>query len=137
MSTSNLPSLWQAARIEMPDGSRSWTVLDDSGDVIASLRNWIVHLEQSRASPNTIRAYLRHIVEFANFLNANSANLREVTVALYDGFLAWRLARWKEALPSPKLVQLRKAEHWRQLYTVALALASPKSVPVELPPADD
>lgn len=92
----------------MPDGTRSWTVLDDAGDVIESLRNWIVHLEQTRSSPNTIRAYLRHIVEFANFLSANGASLREVTVALYDGFLAWRLARWKDALPSPKLVQLRR-----------------------------
>lgn len=108
VSTSNLPLLWQPARIEMPDGSRSWTVLDDSGDVIECLRNWIVHLEQTHASPNTIRAYLRHVVEFANFLNANGASLRHVTVPLYDGFLAWRLARWKDALPSPKLVQFRK-----------------------------
>ena len=30
-----------------------------------------------------------------------------------------------------------KAEHWRQLYTAALALASPKSVAVDLPQFDD
>ncbi len=42
-----------------------------------------------------------------NFLSANGASLREVRVALYDGFLAWRLAKWRDALPSPKLVQLR------------------------------
>lgn len=84
---------WQAARIEMPGGRRSWTVLDDDGDVVERLRHWIVHLEQTHASPNTIRAYVRHVVDFANFLGANGAEIHEATVALYDGFLAWRLAR--------------------------------------------
>jgi len=94
----------------MPDGRRSWTVLDDSGDVVECLRHWIVHLEQTRASPNTIRAYVRHVVDFANFLGANGAGIHEATVALYDSFLAWRLVRRKDALPSPRLILLRKQE---------------------------
>lgn len=101
---------WQAARIEMPGGRRSWTVLDDDGDAVEGLRHWIVHLEQTHASPNTIRAYVRHVVDFANFLGANGAGIHEATVALYDGFLAWRLARRKDALPSPRLILLRKPE---------------------------
>jgi integrase/recombinase XerD len=100
----------QAARIEMPDGCRTWTVLDDRGDVVECLRGWIVHLDQTHASPNTIRAYVRHVVDFANFLSANGAGLSDATVPLYDGFLAWRLARRKDALPSPKLILLRKPE---------------------------
>jgi len=101
---------WQAARIEMPGGRRSWTVLDDDGDVVECLRRWIVHLEQTHASPNTIRAYVRHVVDFANFLGANGAEIHEATVALYDGFLAWRLAHRKHALPSPRLILLRQLE---------------------------
>lgn len=76
----------------MPDGRRSWTVLDDRGDIVECVRRWIVHLEQTHAAPNTIRAYVRHVVAFANFLSANDAGLHQATVPLYDGFLAWRLA---------------------------------------------
>lgn len=110
MSTSFATTPWQAARIELPGGRRSWTVLDDHGDVVECLRHWIVHLEQTHASPNTIRAYVRHVVDFANFLGANGAGIREATVALYDSFLAWRLARRKDALPSPRLILLRQLE---------------------------
>ena len=99
---------WQAARIEMPGGRRAWTVVNDDGDVVESLRHWIVHLEQTSTSPNTIRAYVRHVVDFANFIVANGAGIGEATVALYDSFLAWRLARRKDALPSPRLILLNK-----------------------------
>ena len=94
----------------MPGGRRLWTVLDDAGDVVECLRHWIVHLEQTHASPNTIRAYVRHVVDFANFLGANGVGLHEASVSLYDSFLAWRLARRKDALPSPRLILLRKQE---------------------------
>ena len=110
MSTSFATTPWQAARIEIPGGRRSWTVLDDRGDVVECLRHWIIHLEQTHASPNTIRAYVRHVVDFENFLGANGAGIHEATVALYDSFLAWRLARRKDALPSPRLILLRKQE---------------------------
>jgi len=110
VSTSIHPTPLQAARIEMPGGRRTWTVLDDRGDVVECLRGWIVHLDQTHASPNTIRAYVRHVVDFANYLSANGAGLSDATVPLYDGFLAWRLARRKDALPSPKLILLRKPE---------------------------
>jgi integrase len=110
MSTAINQAPLQAARIEMPGGRRSWTVLDDHGEIVEWLRSWIVHLEQTRASPNTVRAYVHHVVDFANFLSANGASLREATVPLYDGFLAWRLVRRKDALPSPKLILLRKPE---------------------------
>jgi len=101
---------WQAARIEIPGGRRSWTVLDDDGDVVECLRHWIVHLEQTHAPPNAIRAYVRHVVDFVNFIAANGAGIQEATVSLYDSFLAWRFARRKDALPGPRLILLRKQE---------------------------
>ncbi|WP_242097715.1 tyrosine-type recombinase/integrase [Sphingomonas sp. CROZ-RG-20F-R02-07] len=107
MSTPSYLAPLQTARIAMPDGRRSWTVLDDDAEIVECFRHWIVHLEQTNASPNTIRAYARHVVDFANFLGTNGAGLRDVTVPLYDGFLAWRLTRHRNALPSPKLVRLR------------------------------
>ncbi|GAY22144.1 hypothetical protein [Sphingobium fuliginis] len=92
----------------MPDGRRSWTVLDERGDIVEKLRRWIVHLEQTRASPSTVWAYVRHVIDFANFLSANGADPDEAPVLLYDSFLAWRLARRKNALPSPRLALIRK-----------------------------
>ena len=82
--------------------------MDDGGDIVECCRRWIVHLEQTHASPNTVRAYVRHVVAFANFLSANDAGLHQATIPLYDGFLAWRFAARKDALPSPRLVLLRK-----------------------------
>ena len=100
MSTSFATTPWQAARIEIPGGRRSWTVLDDRGDVVECLRHWIIHLEQTHASPNTIRAYVRHVVDFENFLGANGAGIHEATVALYDSFLAWTLNNSRRAIKS-------------------------------------
>lgn len=97
----------RAARIAMPNGERSWTVLDVEGDVVDSIRQWIIHLEETNASPNTTTAYLRHVVDFANYLGVNDANLHHPTVALYDRFLAWRGSSRKGDLPSPKLIQLK------------------------------
>lgn len=110
MSTLIEPAPLQLARIEMPDGRRSFTVLDNSGEAVESLRRWIVHLEQTHASPNTIRAYVRHVVDLANYLSVHGASLAQISVPLYDNFLAWRLTARKASLPSPKLVFLRKAK---------------------------
>src|SRR5690606_12661 len=93
-----------AARIVMPGGQCSWTVLDDDGGTVQRMRDWIVHLEQTNMSPNTVRAYLRHVVDLANFLSINGSDLPSVTVALYDRFLAWRMSAPKGELPSAKLI---------------------------------
>ena len=108
MSTASSPSPWQAAPIELPHGHRSWTVLDAPGEIVDCCRRWIVYLEQTHAPPNTIRAYVPHVVEFANFLSANGAGLHQATLSLYDSFLVWRLATRKDALPSPRLVLLER-----------------------------
>lgn len=84
--------------------------MDEAGDVVEKVRGWILHLEQTHASPNTVRAYVRHVVDLANFLWANGVGLHDITVSLYDSFLAWRLTRRKDALPSPKLVLLRNQD---------------------------
>ena len=114
MSTLNEAASLFLSRIEMPDGRRSFTVLDDNGNVADDLRQWIVHLEQTNASPNTVRAYARHVVDLANYLSAHEASLAKISVPLYDDFLAWRLSARKTLLPSPKLVSFRKPEN-RQL----------------------
>ncbi len=39
----------------MPDGAVSWTVLDDRGDEVRELRDWVVHLEATGTSPLAAR----------------------------------------------------------------------------------
>ncbi len=51
------------------------------------------------------------MVDLANYLSANSANPLNVTVSLYDEFLAWRTESRKGLLPSPKLVKFRRNQH--------------------------
>ena len=48
--------------------------------------------------------------ELVSLIGANGAGIHEATVMLYDSFLAWRLARRKDALPSPRLILLRQLE---------------------------
>ena len=74
----------------MPDERRSWTIIDGAGETVTDLRHWIVHLEQTHCSPNTIQAYARHMVDLANYLAANESSLARITVPLYDDFLRWR-----------------------------------------------
>lgn len=73
---------------------------------------------------------LRTPEEYRHIEAALRNKLERLEVALKD-------ARAEKAKANRTAERERgKAEHWRQLYTAALALASPKSVPVELPPAD-
>jgi hypothetical protein len=43
----------QAARIRLPDGRISWTVLDAEHETVESVRAWLLHLENIHMAPNT------------------------------------------------------------------------------------
>jgi hypothetical protein len=90
--------------------------------------------EETRAAIEIIdgkKVPLRTPEEYRHIEAALRNKLERLEVALKD-------ARAEKAKADRTAERERgKAEHWRQLYTAALALASPKSVPVELPPADD
>src|SRR6266566_1649827 len=44
-------------RVVMPDGSGSWTVLDDLGEVIGPAEALLAHLQALNRSPETVRTY--------------------------------------------------------------------------------
>jgi hypothetical protein len=44
-------------RVVMPDGSGSWTVLDDRGEVIGPAEAFLAHLQALNRSPETVRTY--------------------------------------------------------------------------------
>lgn len=105
MSIASHSAPLRLVRIRMPDERRSWTIIDGAGETVGDLRHWIVHLEQTHCSPNTIRAYARHVVDLANYLTANESSLVRISVPLYDDFLRWRAGAVKGEIPSPKLVR--------------------------------
>ncbi|MED5525428.1 MAG: tyrosine-type recombinase/integrase [Pseudomonadota bacterium] len=76
-------------KIRFGDSSFSWTVVDADGEPIDVIRHWIVHLEQTNFSPNTVEAYARQIARLGRFLSAKDKSLRNITVSDYDDFLQW------------------------------------------------
>lgn len=76
-------------KVRLPNGRCSWTIIDERGTVIETLQNWIIHLEETNTSPNTIKAYIRHMVRLGNFLEAKNKYFKDITVTDFDYFLRW------------------------------------------------
>lgn len=77
-----------AQKIRYPNTNlTSWTAVDQDFHVIPEVRAWVIHLEQINYSPNTIKAYLRHVVSFGNYLNAHGLSFAEISISNYDNFL--------------------------------------------------
>lgn len=99
----------QAARIRLPNGRVSWTVLDADLETVESARTWLLHLESIRMSPNTIERSAKHVAALGFFLTARTKTFEQITIRDYDQFLAW-LAHERRAAPSsPKLIPLPHA----------------------------
>ena len=88
----------------MPDGTVSWTVLDDDGDEVRQLRDWVVHLEATGTSPNTVRAYVRYATRWTAFLAANGVRLEAPSINDWDRFIQWYAAGADaEEFPDPRI----------------------------------
>jgi integrase len=97
-----------AAKIRYPDERVSWTVLDEAGATVESVRAWIVHLEQIRMSPNTIERCAKHVASLGAYLSARGKTFQQITVHDYDQFLGWLDLRRTGELASPNLIQFRR-----------------------------
>lgn len=81
--------LMRLVKIRYSGTAVSWTVVDNDGETVAPIRDWIVHLEETNLSPNTVVAYARHMARLGRYLNATEKTLTEITVSDYDHFLQW------------------------------------------------
>jgi len=81
--------LMRLVKIRYSDTAVSWTVLDHDGGTVDPLRDWIVHLEETNLSPNTIVAYARHMARLGSYLNAIGKSVYDISVSDYDHFLQW------------------------------------------------
>jgi integrase/recombinase XerD len=100
----------RAAKLRYPDGRVSWSMLDDLGETVGTVRAWVVHLEQTRMSPNTIERFVKHVADLGSFLHARGKGFDHIGVPDYDAFLAAR-ERYGRELPSSKLVAIRPLPH--------------------------
>jgi integrase/recombinase XerD len=98
----------RAAKIRLPDGRVSWTVLDERAEPVAPVRAWLLHLEQIRLSPSTVERFAKHVAELGEFLSAREKAFEQITVHDYDQFGAWFERRRIEGVASPKLIPISR-----------------------------
>jgi integrase/recombinase XerD len=76
-------------RVVMPDGTESWTVLDDCGDPVPPVEAFLAHLQALDRSPTTVRTYATSLKLWWQFLARVGAVFDEVTVEHVSRFVAW------------------------------------------------
>lgn len=76
-------------RLVMPDGSGSWTVLDDRGEVVAPVEAFLAHLQALDRSPETVRTYATSLKLWWEFLAEASCGYDMATVDHVARFVAW------------------------------------------------
>ena len=92
----------QAARIRLPDGRISWTVLDADHETVESARNWLLHLENIHMAPTTVERFAKHVAALGLFLSARAKTFEQITIRDYDQFIAWlQRQRQKSRAPPP------------------------------------
>lgn len=99
-----------AARIRLPDGRISWTVLDAEHETVQSARDWLLHLENIHMAPNTVERFAKHVATLGLFLSAQSKTFEQITIRDYDQFIAWLTHQRNVAPSSPNLIPLRPAK---------------------------
>ena len=97
-----------AGRIRRPDGTISWTVLDDEHRPIGAVRAWLDHLERIQMSPNTVSRFAKHVATLGTFLSARDKSFEQITIGDYDQFLAWLEHRRAHAV-SPNIIRFQRA----------------------------
>ena len=73
----------------MPDGSESWTVLDDAGEVVAAVEAYLAHLQALDRSPTTARTYATSLKLWFEFLARVAVGWDEARAEHVSRFVAW------------------------------------------------
>lgn len=76
-------------RVVMPEGSESWTVLDDEGVPVPPVEAFLAHLQAVGRSPTTVRTYATSLKLWWQFLAQLEVAFDAVTVEQVSRFVAW------------------------------------------------
>ena len=85
-------------RMVMPlTGALSWTVLDDSGELVEPVESYLAYLSALERSPNTQRAYATSLKLWFEFLCRVQKDWSQVDVNDVARFVSWLRAPAVEA----------------------------------------
>ena len=76
-------------RVVMPDGSQSWTVLDDDGEPVPTVEAFLAHLQALDRSPTTLRTYATGLRLWLVFLGRIGVVADAATIDHVSRFVAW------------------------------------------------
>ena len=82
-------SVAKVQMVVLPDGERTWTVLDGGHRVVAPAEEFLEFMRATGRSPNTIKSYARALALWWEFLGAYGLAWDEVKVADFGAFLTW------------------------------------------------
>jgi integrase/recombinase XerD len=105
-------------RVVMPaDGSESWTLLGDDGEVVEPAERYLAYLAAVERSPNTVRAYAVSLKLWFEFLGRIELSWQEVGIEDVARFVAWLRA------PADNVIVLQAGCGTRSAATVNRYLA--------------
>src|SRR6266851_448446 len=76
-------------RVLMPGGAESWTVIDATGEPVASVEAYLAHLQALDRSPTTVRAYATNLKLWIEFLGGIGVGWDESRAEHVSRFVAW------------------------------------------------
>lgn len=104
-------------RVAIPDGERTWTVLDGEHRVVVPVEQFLEYLRILRRSPNTVKSYARALALWWQFLTVYELAWDAVTVEDLGRFLGWLRTG-----DSPALVSIERRSARFSEGTIALRL---------------
>jgi hypothetical protein len=75
--------------VVLPDGERTWTVLNGSHLVVAPAEEFLEFMRATGRSPNTIKSYARALALWWQFLSVYDLAWDGVRVEDFGAFLTW------------------------------------------------
>ena len=76
-------------RVVLPDGERTWTVVDREHRVVEAVEQYLEYLRMLGRSPNTVKSYARALALWWEFLTVYDLAWDRVTVEDFGRFLGW------------------------------------------------
>ena len=75
--------------ITMQDGFIAWSVINEAGETIEPVCQYLTYLYNLQKSPNTLRAYAHHLKHFWEYLGSKSLEWTAVKLDDLAGFITW------------------------------------------------
>lgn len=102
----------------MQDGFKAWNVIDNAGEVVTPIFQYLNYLYNLQKSPNTIRAYAHHLKHYWEYLNDKELDWTRVKLDHLAAFITWLRS------PTKDVIVIHQAISKRTESTINAALAA-------------